>query len=155
VLLIEDNQDAMFLVRCALEEHGKGRYRLEWAQTLSAGLDRLLKGGVDLILLDLGLPDASGPSSYAWVRETAPGVPVLVLTGDSREETEFAIAASGVEDYLIKDHVSGALLLQAIKAALQTTRVGNNRKPYVVETAKLIGRTGERSFADFRSDLAN
>ena len=38
--------------------------------------------------------------------------------GDTREETEFAIAASGVEDYLLKDQVSGALLVEAINAAL-------------------------------------
>lgn len=61
VLLIEDNEEAMWLVRYALQEHGKGRYRLEWAGTLSAGLDQLSKGGIDIVLLDLGLPDSTGP----------------------------------------------------------------------------------------------
>lgn len=122
VLLIEDSEDAMLLVRYALQEFGNGKYRLEWAKGLSEGLDQLSKGKIDIVLLDLGLPDSSGPSSYAWVREIAPEVPVLVLTGDTREETEFAVTASGVEDYLVKDQVSGHLLIQAIHAALYANR---------------------------------
>jgi CheY-like chemotaxis protein len=122
VLLIEDSEEAMVLVRYALREHGKGRYRLEWANNLSTGLDQLAHGGVDLVLLDLGLPESSGPESYAWVREIAPQVPVVVLTGDEREETEFAVTASGVEGYLVKDQVSGTLLIQAIRAALYANK---------------------------------
>jgi DNA-binding response OmpR family regulator len=133
VLLIEDNEEAMFLVRIALQEHGKGVYHLEWANGLSAGLERLEKGGVDLVLLDLGLPESSGPASYAWVHEIAPDIPILVLTGDTREETEFAIAASGVEDFLIKDEVSGALLLQAIRAALHTSKRSDSRRMKLVK----------------------
>jgi DNA-binding response OmpR family regulator len=122
VLLIEDSEDAMLLVRYALQEYGNGKYRLEWAKGLSEGLDEISKGKVDIVLLDLGLPDSSGPSSYAWVREIAPELPVLVLTGDTREETEFAVTASGVEDYLVKDQVSGSLLIQAIHAALYANK---------------------------------
>jgi DNA-binding response OmpR family regulator len=122
ILLIEDSEDAMFLVRYALQEHGNGRYRMEWADSLSSGLDHLSKEEIDIVLLDLGLPESSGPESYAWVREIAPKVPVVVLTGDDREETEFAVTASGVEGYLVKDQVSGSLLLQAIRAALYANK---------------------------------
>ena len=122
VLLIEDSEEAMLLVRFALEEYGQGLYRLEWANSLSSGLDHLSKGGIDVILLDLGLPDSSGPESYAWVREIAPEVPVVVLTGDQCEETEFAVTASGVEGYLVKDQVSGASLIEAIRAALYANK---------------------------------
>jgi len=131
VLLIEDNEEAMWLVRYALQEHGKGRYRLEWADTLSAGLDQLSRGGVDIVLLDLGLPDSSGPESYAWVREVSPKVPVVVLTGNGSEETEFAVTASGVEGYLVKDQVSGSLLLQAIRAALYANKQRKLRQPMI------------------------
>jgi DNA-binding response OmpR family regulator len=128
VLLIEDNEEAMFLVQCALKEYGNGAYRLEWTNTLTRGLARLSKGAVDLVLLDLGLPESQGASSYSQIRTAAPDVPVLVLTGDSREETEAAVAASGVEDYLVKDEVSGSLLLQAIRAALHTNKRWKQQK---------------------------
>jgi DNA-binding response OmpR family regulator len=128
VLLVEDNEEAMFLVQCALEEYGHGAYRLEWVDGLTGGLARLSKGGIDLVLLDLGLPESSGPASYVTLREAAPDVPVLVLTGDTREETESAVAACGVDDFLVKDEVSGSLLLQAIRAALYTNKRWKQQK---------------------------
>jgi DNA-binding NarL/FixJ family response regulator len=70
------------------------------------------------------LPESSGPESYAWVREIAANIPVVVLTGDARQETEAAVTASGVEYYLVKDQVSGALLLRAIRASLSAKRGG-------------------------------
>ena len=118
VLLIEDSEDSMLLVKYALQEFGEGKYRLEWASNLSNGLEQLADGGVDVVLLDLGLPESNGPASYAWVREMAPKLPVVVLTGDACEETEVTVTASGVDDYLVKDKTSGALLLEAIHAAI-------------------------------------
>jgi DNA-binding response OmpR family regulator len=132
VLLIEDSEEAMFMVRYALQEYGNGRYRLEWANRLSAGLDYLSQGGIDIVLLDLGLPESSGPESYAWVREIAPQVPVVVLTGDERAETEFAVTASGAEGYLVKDQVSGALLLQVIGAALYANKQQRNQPSSII-----------------------
>ncbi len=128
VLLVEDSEEAMYLVQCALEEYGHGAYRLEWVDGLTGGLARLSKGGVDLVLLDLGLPESSGPASYVTLRQAAPDVPVLVLTGDTREETESAVAARGADDYLVKDEVSGSLLLQAIRTALYTNKRWKQQK---------------------------
>jgi DNA-binding response OmpR family regulator len=136
VLLIEDSEDAMLLVRYALREYGQGKYRLEWAKCLSEGLSMMLKGGVDVVLLDLGLPESSGALSYAWVREAAPDVPVVVLTGDTREETELSVFSSGVEDYLVKDQVSGSLLVSTIRDALYKGEVGQERKTRKIQSAQ-------------------
>ena len=118
VLLIEDSEEAMLLVRYSLQAFGDGRYRLKWVESLSEGLEQLSNGGVDIVLIDLGLPDSSGPSGLASVREAAPEVPVLVLTGDTREETEFAAAAYGMDEYLLKDQVSGAQLVRAVRTVI-------------------------------------
>jgi DNA-binding NarL/FixJ family response regulator len=128
ILLIEDNEESMLLVRYALQEYGNGTYRLEWADGLTAATHRLAKGGVDLIILDLGLPESSGPASYEAIRKAAPDLPVLVLTGDTREQTECVVAAEGVEDFLVKDEVSGSLLLQAIRTALYSNRRWQEQK---------------------------
>jgi sigma-B regulation protein RsbU (phosphoserine phosphatase) len=135
ILLIEDNEEAMFLVKCAIEEFGNGRYRLEWSNCLRDGLSQLSKGGVDLVLLDLGLPESSGPVTYDSVRAIAPGVPVLVLTGDAAEETELRVTGAGGEDYLIKDQVSGPLLLQAIQSALYANKIRLRVPPGDKQTA--------------------
>jgi len=122
VLLVEDDEEAMLLVRYALQEYGNGTYRLEWADGLTTSLHRLANGGVDLVILDLGLPESSGPASYEVLRKAAPDLPILVLTGDTRESTELKVAAHGVEDFLVKDEVSGGLLVEAIRAALYSNR---------------------------------
>ena len=125
VLLIEDNQEEMLLVHYTLEEFGQGRYDLEWSSRLSDGLDRLRDGGIDVVLLDLGLPECEGPISYVALRNTAPNVPAIVLTGDGREQTERLVMNYGAEDYLVKDEVSGLQLVRAIRSALyrQKTRI--------------------------------
>jgi DNA-binding response OmpR family regulator len=128
VLLIEDSEEAMLLVRYSLHAFGGGRYRLKWVESLSEGLAELAQGGVDIVLVDLGLPDSTGPSSLASVREAAPEVSVLVLTGDTSEETEFAAAAYGMDDYLVKDQLSGALLVNAIRSSIRANRLQKRQK---------------------------
>ena len=110
------------MVRYSLQAYSDGRYLLKWVVNLSDGLGQLSRGGVDIVLLDLGLSDGSGPATLNSVREAAPEVPVLVLTGDTREETEFAAAAWGVDDYLLKDQVSGAQLVKAIGSSIRAKK---------------------------------
>lgn len=79
VLLIEDDEDAMHWVQHALKEHGNGKYKLEWKQCLSDGLSRLLHGGIDLILLDLGLGDCSTRSRKRGFVKRHPRCPFWCL----------------------------------------------------------------------------
>ena len=60
VLLIEDNPGDARLIREMLREVRDTRFELECADRLSAGLERLRNGGIDIVLLDLGLPDSQG-----------------------------------------------------------------------------------------------
>jgi DNA-binding response OmpR family regulator len=132
VLVIEDSEEAMWLVQDALQQYGNGKYCIEWAKDLSEGLLFLSKNNAAIVLLDLGLPDSTGPSSFASVRKIAPDVPILVLTGDSRPETEAEVTACGTQDYLIKDEVSGPLLVQAITAALYQAKRTHETKEAAV-----------------------
>ena len=116
VLLIEDDKDAMRWVQHALKHYGNGKYQLDWKQCLSDGLLRLLNGGIDLILLDLGLGDCSSPFTESWVRKAAPRVPMVVLTGDPSQETGYYTTGSGI--YLVKGQVSPLGLVEAISSAL-------------------------------------
>jgi DNA-binding response OmpR family regulator len=118
ILLIEDNEDAIRWLLSVVTKYGHCKYKLEWAGCLSDGLSRLLDGGIDLVVLDLGLPDCSSLFSYGWVREAAPEVPIVVLTADMDDETDFAAVASGMSRYLVKGQASGKTVVDAIKEAL-------------------------------------
>lgn len=131
LLLIEDNEEMMLLVEHALFTHGGGKYRLTWADSLKQGFRTLTSGGVDIVLLDLGLPEASGMISYACVRGCAPEVPVMVMTGDDCRETEEMIVAAGVDDFLVKQQLSGSRLVSALDAVFK-----NGERPPQVNFSK-------------------
>lgn len=137
VLLIEDSEDAKNLVQHAIHHYGQGKYRLEWACSLSIGLEMLAKYKVDIVLLDLGLPEMRGAGTYAAVRVVAPDVPVVVVSGDTAEETQVSVILGGVSDYLGKEQLSGGLLLEAIRSALSEAQRRRHRNSSGVVTAKI------------------
>lgn len=98
VLLVEDDPGiGAGLVR-ALETQG---YRPTWCQTASDALQHPV-GTVDLVLLDLGLPDLDGLEVCRRLRRDAPSLPVLVLTARG-EETDIVLGLdAGADDYLVK-----------------------------------------------------
>jgi DNA-binding NarL/FixJ family response regulator len=118
VLLIEDSKDAMEWVQHSLKKYGHGQYVLEWKEYLSDGLSRLSGGGIDVVLLDLGLPDCSGPFTTAWVHQAAPKVPIVVLTADESEDMGLSNLARGIRKYLVKGCVSCSGLVEAIGESL-------------------------------------
>jgi CheY-like chemotaxis protein/MinD-like ATPase involved in chromosome partitioning or flagellar assembly len=157
VLLIEDNEDQMLLVKYALEDCGRGQYRLEWVNLLSQGKERLAKGGIDVVLLDLGLPGYSGSSAYAAIRAAAPEVPVVVLTSDDREQTEVAVMTYGAEDFLIKEEISAPYLLRAIRGAIfrhKNRAPGNSATPRG-EVGFSIGFVGTKGGVGVTSTVLN
>ena len=119
VLLVEDNEDSMLLVKYALEEFGDGKYVLDWADRLYPGLERLQYGNVDVTLLDLGLPETNGPDTFFAVRNANPKVPVIVLTADECTQTEYAVTSFGADEYLVKGEVSGSVLANAISDVIR------------------------------------
>src|SRR3979411_1978895 len=86
VLLIEDNPGDARLIGEMLQEAPGARFLLECTDGLTGGLARLSRGGVQLVLLDLSLPESQGLESFLRVRTHAPSVPVVVLTGSDDEE---------------------------------------------------------------------
>ncbi|TAL15171.1 MAG: response regulator transcription factor [Frankiales bacterium] len=98
VLLVEDDTGiGAGLVR-ALESQG---YRLTWCQTGAAALQHPL-GTVDLVLLDLGLPDLNGLEVCRQLRRDAPSLPVLMITARGSETDVVVGLDAGADDYLVK-----------------------------------------------------
>ncbi len=80
VLLVEDNVDDADLLR-AMFRKGTDKFVFTHLLSVTEAVHRLSEGGVDLLLLDLCLPDGSGIDTVRRVRAAAPDVPVIVLTG--------------------------------------------------------------------------
>ena len=128
VLLIEDEPIDAALVRRSRDAQARGRSRVEHARTLQEGLDRLAKGDVDAVLLDLNLPDSWGIDTVVRLREHDALVPVVVFTAAGDEETAVAALAAGAQDYLVKDELGGSLLQRSIRYAIERRRIAEEKE---------------------------
>ena len=119
ILLIDDDQvDAKEIQRMVNQSLGDSSEVTQVAG-LSTGLGCLERGGVDLVLLDLGLPDSQGLETLEKVLAWAPDVPVVVLTGADDEEAALGAVRKGAQDYLIKGQVDGQLLVRSMRYAIE------------------------------------
>src|SRR5579863_10548023 len=118
VLLIEDNPGDADLVRLRLVE-GKSPVQVNWVSLLSEGLATLAKEEPSVILLDLNLPDCRGAETFRRVLEQAPGVPVVVLSGQDDEALAIKAVNQGVQDYLVKGDITAKHLERAIRYAVE------------------------------------
>ena len=122
IMLIEDNPGDARLIREMLAEAGKADYRLENAERLSQGLERFSEGDIDVVLLDLGLPDSQGLETLSKMRTQSSEVPIIVLTGLDDEVTAVEAVRQGAQDYLVKGDVDSKLLWRALRYSMERKR---------------------------------
>ena len=161
VLLIEDNPgDARLVTECLAERYGD-KCRVLGASTLAAGLGVLRSSEVDVVLLDLALPDSSGMETFEQVKAMAPRTPIVILTGDDDEAQAIDALRSGAEDYLAKKHADSPALVRALRHAVQRRRSAEElrdseaRYRTIVETAEegilQVSASGLIRFANSRA----
>lgn len=120
ILLVEDNPAYIRLVRELLSEAGLEEYEVLWTDTLEEGLERLEEAPVDVVLLDLLLPDNLGTDTLELTLERAEGTPVVVLTGIEDDQLAQQALDLGAADYLCKGRLDPEHLTQAIAKAFET-----------------------------------
>ncbi|MBI2999051.1 MAG: EAL domain-containing protein [Deltaproteobacteria bacterium] len=119
VLLVEGNAGDARLVREMLAEAGALPFDLIHVSRLSDALKRLKKAEFDAVLLDLNLPDARGLDAIAPLSDTAPDVPIVVLSGLWDESVAVAAVQRGAQDYLVKGQGGASLLARSIRYAIE------------------------------------
>ncbi|MBW2265845.1 MAG: response regulator [Deltaproteobacteria bacterium] len=118
ILLFEDNPGDARLIKLYLAEGGQALFTLKRADRLSTGLELLAQGGIEVILLDLGLPDSQGLDTFTRTHDQAHDVPILVLTGLDDKTVAIKAMQAGAQDYLVKGEMDGNLLTRAIGYAI-------------------------------------
>jgi diguanylate cyclase (GGDEF)-like protein/PAS domain S-box-containing protein len=119
LLLIEDNPADAKLVREALTVSRFGSFRIEWAKSLSDGLEWLSRGQVEAVLADLLLPDSKGIETLDKILLAAPRVPILVLSGSDDERMSSQTLKHGAQDYLSKGHLGSYTLARAVRNMIE------------------------------------
>jgi DNA-binding NtrC family response regulator len=131
VLLVEDNPGEARLLQEALLEAGREKVQVTHVDRLSEAIDQIRSNPLDVLLLDLSLPDSKGLETVARAQEEAPHIAIVVLTGNEDEKAALEAVRMGAQDYLFKGDTQGQLLLRAIYYAIERKRVQEEREQLI------------------------
>lgn len=131
VLLIEDEPGDASLVRQYLRASTNLRFELIWRENLADGEQIIAQQKIDVVLVDLSLPDSRGLDTVLRIRKATRVLPIIVLTG--HDDTEFSLKAldCGAQDYLLKTSIDTDTLVRAIRYAM--SRISLERRLYESE----------------------
>lgn len=152
VLILEDNVADAGLLRASLGATPDLTVELEWVDRLAPGLDRLAEGGIDVTIVDLSLPDSSGLDTFRAVRDQAPEVPLLILTGQEDENLGIIAISEGAQDYLVKGEQWPGTLGRSLRYAMaRQAMVAELRRLALVD--ELTGLHNRRGFVGLADQL--
>ena len=119
LLLVEDNPGDARLLLEMLRESGLDNTESTHVASMKEAGKHLAEHAVDIILIDLGLPDAQGLEAVRQARAVAPRAPLVVLTGLDDEGLAAQALQEGAQDYLIKGEIDARILLRALRYAVE------------------------------------
>lgn len=135
LLLVEDNAGDARLLREMLNEHGPHRTTLIHVTSMGEAETHLADNAIDIILLDLGLPDAQGLQAVRRIRAAASGTPLVVLTGLDDETLAGQALQEGAQDYIIKGQIDLRGLLRALRYAVERKAMEEKAREMALQMA--------------------
>lgn len=117
---VEDHAADVALLKHALSQTRIDIKTFLHAETLQ-GLGAMIDANVDVVLLDLGLPDSQGMDTVSKARQIAGSIPLIVLTGSN--ESGLQAIAAGADDFLDKDLIGGGQLARVVGYAVERHRL--------------------------------
>ena len=158
ILLIEDNPGDTQLVKIFMKD-AAFKYELYLAETLFEGQDVINKQEIDIVLLDLSLPDTQGFKTLNLYLEKVPDVPVIVLTGVNNEIVGYQAVKAGAQDYLVKGQFDGKLLGRSIRYAIQrhkeVQKLEETKREMTINERRIVKAQQLAGFGNWEMDLVS
>lgn len=151
LLAVEDNPADVRLLMEVLHETSSMEFELLGASTLKEAVDLLVGGTIDMVLLDLNLPDSQGLESLDRIKAIPTSPAVIVLTGLDDRETALHALAHNAQDYLVKGKITSDALERCIRYSLERERIDKEMR---VLNAELEKRVEELRLANDSLQLA-
>jgi diguanylate cyclase (GGDEF)-like protein/PAS domain S-box-containing protein len=126
VLIVSDVISDVTALREALQKAHDGPYQVLWLRRLSEALDRLPQDDVDVILIDLVLPDSQGIETFDQIYAATPHIPILTLSPLEDEALGVEAVQRGAQGYLSKGYFSSYLVPQSLRNVIQRKAVEQN-----------------------------
>ncbi|MGZ7107816.1 MAG: response regulator [Methanobacterium sp.] len=119
ILLIEDNPADARLIGEMFKDISKPKYDIIHAQNLQEGLKYLKSNDIDILILDLSLPDSNGLETFEKAHKYDPELPIVILSGLEDEELAITAVREGAQDYFVKGDINSRLLSRALNYAIE------------------------------------
>lgn len=123
VLHVEDDADAAQLARSQMSGSRDNMFQVEWQDSLQKAMIRLATQDIDVVLLDLGMPELSGHKTHLAITSVVgETVPIVILTADESAISRNLTIRQGASSYLVKRRTSSFALRQALHEAVVLTK---------------------------------
>ena len=124
ILLVDDRVDEVDTVLAALARpDGSAFDSVEVAHDLDAAIERMAQGGVDIVLLELELPDSQGIDTFRRMSAATRDVPIIAFSREGDEETAVQVVRAGAQDFLERHELTTSAVRRSIRYALERHRL--------------------------------
>lgn len=156
VLVVEDDLEYASLLHIILGEVNPGLCQLTHIDNLKDALSLLPHHNIDIVLLDLFLPDSFGLDTFFQIASNAPDIPIVIITALNDKTAAVRAVREGAQDYLIKDELNVNQLLRILQYAVERHRTLESLKhqTLVDDLTGLFNRRGFLSLADQQVRIA-
>lgn len=138
VLYIEDDPEDVELVKEYLDESIDSKFSMLHVNELSKGIQVLKDNGIDIVLLDLSLPDCIGLETFKKLRANAPLVPIIVFTGTTLHRAEMRECIMGSQSFLLKKDLDSNSLIKSILESIEKRQIQEKLSSHFVDDSKPI-----------------
>ncbi len=141
ILLVEDDPADARLIEIYLEESGFGDWAIDRAQSIEEALEQLTEQEYAIVLLDLTLPDGTGPENIRRIKAEFPDQNVVVLTGFDERVFGLEAVQLGAQDFLVKGDYDENSLAKTLRFSIE-------RQNFIrrLEETQKIARIGSWEF---------
>jgi diguanylate cyclase (GGDEF)-like protein len=122
LLIVEDDLGSARSLRALLESSGDPQFSIRHVTSAGAACEAVRAGGLDVVMLDLGLPDATDLQALIRLEAAVHEIPVIVLTGRGDDTLASDALHFGAEDYLRKGTIDFESLIRSIRYAVERHR---------------------------------
>jgi sigma-B regulation protein RsbU (phosphoserine phosphatase) len=130
ILFVEDDPVLAGMLEMAFHDADTADFVIGREATLEAAITRLGSREIDVILLDLNLPDSRGLETFLKIQRVAPDLPIIILSGLDDEALAVESVRAGAQDYVVKGSMSVSVLVRAVRYALERKQLQRQLADY-------------------------
>ena len=134
VLLIEDDLLDTRIVKEFLKQSKDTTFNVTHVELLLEGKKEIANKEFDVVILDLGLPDCTGLSTFTKLRENSPELPIIILTGSTKERTLFRQHMDRIEEFHVKGSVDSDSLIKTIHEVIKCSQTRKRLQTHFVDS---------------------